>query len=110
MTLLFIGVRVAERSKACVSHARGHRFEPRMNLLQKIKKKRFFLNNWRQKFSKSGALASLVIALLRGRIERKQNSIVCQKTSYFLHSMLRKLAIFCIVCPENQFGKPAKTN
>ena len=62
---------------------------------------KIFFYNWRQKFSKSEALASLVIVLQRGMIE---------KTSYFRHSMPRKPAIFSIVCSENQVGKPEKTN
>ena len=113
-TITNIGVRVAERSKACVSHARGHRFEScRGNY---FKKKNFFFNNWRQNsLSLTEALACLVIALQRGMIERKQHSrlenqfrklissIVCQKTSSenrcFRYSML-----------ENQFRKHMETN
>ena len=80
MTLVFIGVRVAERTKVRVSHARGHRFEScRGNY---FKKDLFFLIiGDKNSLSLTEALASLMIALQRGMIE---------KTSYFLHSMLRK--------------------
>ena len=67
----------------------GHSGVPGSNPARPLMKfVRFFFSNWRQKFSKSEALASLVIVLQRGMIEKTSYfRHQMQKTSYFQHSM-----------------------